>query len=94
MPFPRLAGADRLHDLAPEQIGERLLKKGDICRLSADDIHAIHNPQPTRSAALHVYGGDLVTREGRSMWNPETQAREDYEINTLSRYTRELSQAG
>ncbi len=76
----------------PEQIGEQLLKVGDICRLTADTIHAIHNPLPTRSAAIHVYGGDLVNREGRSVWNPRSMEREDYEINQLSRYTKELSE--
>lgn len=78
--------------LKPQQTGEQLLKAGDICRLTADTIHAIENPLPTRSSAIHVYGGDLVTREGRSMWNPRTQEREDYEIEQLSRYTRELSE--
>lgn len=76
---------------APEQIGERLLKRGDICVLSADDIHAIHNPLSTKSSAIHVYGGDLVNREGRSVWNPHTNAREDYEINRLQAYSKELS---
>jgi hypothetical protein len=33
-----------------------------------------------------------VTREGRSMWNPRSLEREDYEIEQLSRYTRELSE--
>lgn len=76
---------------APEEIGDRLLKQGDICVLSADDIHAIHNPLPTKSYAIHVYGGDLVNREGRSVWNPKTNRREDYEINRLQAYTKELS---
>ena len=75
----------------PAQIGEQLLKKGDICVLSADDIHAIHNPLPVNSYAIHVYGGDLVNREGRSVWNPKTNQREDYEINRLQAYTKELS---
>ncbi len=75
----------------PEQIGERLLKKGDVCVLSADDIHAIANPLPTVSSAIHVYGGDLVAREGRSVWNPHTNTREDYEIKRLGQYVKELS---
>ncbi len=76
---------------APEQIGERLLKTRDTCLLSADDIHAIHNPLPRKLSAIHVYGGDLVTREGRSMWNPYTNAREDYGFQQLGAYTKELS---
>jgi len=76
---------------APVEIGDRLLKQGDICVLSADDIHAIHNPLPTVSSAIHVYGGNLINREGRSVWNPKTNQREDYEINRLQAYTKELS---
>jgi predicted metal-dependent enzyme (double-stranded beta helix superfamily) len=76
----------------PQQVGEQLLKAGDVCMLSADDIHAIANPLPTKSSAIHVYGGDLVTREGRSVWNPRSNEREDYEINRLQAYTKELSQ--
>lgn len=74
-----------------QQTGERLLKKGDIAVLGPETIHAINNPIDRNSNAIHVYGGDLVAREGRSMWNPRTKAREDYEIGQLSEYTKELS---
>lgn len=74
-----------------QQSGERLLKEGDIAVLQPETIHAINNPIEQKSNAIHVYGGDLVTREGRSMWNPRTEEREDYEIGRLSEYTKELS---
>ena len=38
--------------------GQRLLKEGDVAVLGVDAIHAIANPLPTASSALHVYGGD------------------------------------
>ncbi|MFC1681789.1 hypothetical protein ACFL1S_08450 [Pseudomonadota bacterium] len=50
--------------------GERLLKEGDVAVLGAEAVHAIANPLPTSSSAIHVYGGDLVERSERSMWNP------------------------
>ena len=78
--------ADGLH-----QAGKKHLKEGDIAVLQPETIHAINNPIDRKSNAIHVYGGNLVNREGRSMWNPRTQEREDYEIGQLSEYTKELS---
>lgn len=78
-------------DGAPKQTGERHLKADDVAVLHPNTIHAINNPIERKSNAIHVYGGNLVTREGRSMWNPRTQEREDYEISQLSEYTKELS---
>ncbi|NKB56842.1 MAG: hypothetical protein GKS00_10950 [Alphaproteobacteria bacterium] len=74
-----------------KQTGERLLKSGDVAVLAPKTIHAIDNPIERKSNAIHVYGGNLVARTGRSMWNPRTQEREDYEIGQLSEYTKELS---
>lgn len=71
--------------------GERLLKHGDIAVLHPEAIHAIYNPLPTSSSAIHVYGGDLVNRPDRSMWNPQTIDREDYEITQLIKYVNEMS---
>lgn len=73
--------------------GERLLTKGDIAVLGPEAIHAIANPLPTNSSAIHVYGGDLVERQDRSMWNPNTLDREDYEINQLIEYVKEMSES-
>jgi len=78
-------------DGAIKQAGEKHLRAGDVAVLRPDTIHAINNPIERKSNAIHVYGGNLVTREGRSMWNPHTQEREDYEIGQLSEYTKELS---
>lgn len=74
-----------------EQIGGRLLRAGDVAVLDEHTIHAISNPLDRKPYAIHVYGGDIVTREGRSMWNPQTQVCEPYDINQLSTYVREMS---
>ena len=81
-------------DGKPEASGERLLRTGETAVLDEKTIHAISNPLTRKSFAIHVYGGDLVNRAGRSMWNPTTQVREPYDIKQLSTYTREMMQAG
>jgi len=81
----------RYEDGALQETGERLLREGDIVVLDADVIHAIANPLTTESSAIHVYGGDLVARPERSMWNSDTHNREDYEITQLMTYVREMS---
>lgn len=72
--------------------GERLLEPGDVAVLGPRAVHAIENPLPSVSAAIHVYGGDLVERQGRSLWNPHTQEREDYDIARLVAYVAEISE--
>ena len=72
--------------------GERLLQEGDVVVLDAEAIHSIANPLPTSSSAIHVYGGDLVERDERSMWNPHSLEREDYEITKLIEYVKEMSE--
>ncbi len=74
-----------------DQTGERLLREGDVVVLDANTIHAIANPLDRKSYAIHVYGGDIVTRKGRSIWNPKTQAREPYDTAQLSAYVREMT---
>ena len=74
-----------------QEKGERLLEEGDVAVLGPNAIHAIANPLSTVSAALHVYGGDLVEQPERSMWNPHTDDREDYDIKRLITYVNELS---
>jgi len=71
--------------------GERLLKEGEVAVLGPEAVHAIANPLPANSSAIHVYGGDLVERSNRSMWNPHTYEREDYDITQLITYVTEIS---
>ena len=73
--------------------GERLLKEGDVVALGPEVVHAIANPLPTVSGAIHVYGGDLIEHPGRSMWNPHTDHHEDYDIARWRTYVSELSES-
>lgn len=75
-----------------KQTGERSLKTGDVAVLNPKAIHAINNPINQVSNAIHVYGGSILERPNRSMWNPDSLAREDYDIVQLGEYTKELSQ--
>ena len=72
--------------------GERLLTEGDVAVLGAEAVHAIANPLNQTSSAIHVYGGDLVERDDRSMWNPHTGEHEEYDMNQLITYINELSE--
>lgn len=76
-----------------EQVGERLLRNGEVAVLDEHTIHAISNPLPHKSYAIHVYGGDLVNRPGRSIWNPHTLARESYDIHQLAAYVKDMMAA-
>ena len=81
----------RYEDGELHEKGEQLLKEGDIAVLGPEAVHAIANPLPAVSSAIHVYGGDLVERSDRSMWNPHTDEREDYDITRLITYVSEMS---
>ena len=76
-----------------QEKGDRLLKEGDVVVLGTEAVHAIANPLPTVSSAIHVYGGDLVDRADRSMWNPHTGEREDYDMTRLIAYILEISES-
>ena len=71
--------------------GERMLEEGDVAVLGPEAVHAIANPLSANSSAIHVYGGDLVERSNRSMWNPHTDEHEDYDITRLLTYVTEMS---
>lgn len=78
-------------DSGLEKTGTLSLRKADVFVMADDLIHAINNPLPELNAALHVYGGDLVERPGRSLWNPETNKEEAYDIKQVLAYTQQLS---
>ncbi len=54
-----------------EQAGGRQLDAGDVALLGDQVIHAVANPRPGYTAAIHVYGGDYFARS-RSQWDPVT----------------------
>jgi predicted metal-dependent enzyme (double-stranded beta helix superfamily) len=56
-----------------ERSGGVAIEEGQVARLRDDVIHDVVNPRDAFTMALHVYGGDILTRP-RSMWNPMTGA--------------------
>jgi predicted metal-dependent enzyme (double-stranded beta helix superfamily) len=71
------------------EAGGKELQLSDVLVLGEDAIHAIHNPLPRTSYAIHVYGGDLPNAQ-RSMWNPFTLKEEPLEYQALVRYAHQL----
>jgi predicted metal-dependent enzyme (double-stranded beta helix superfamily) len=61
-----------------EAAGARSLCRGDCTRLGPDIIHSVTNPVLRLTAAIHVYGGDLLSQE-RSQWDAETLREEAYD---------------
>jgi predicted metal-dependent enzyme (double-stranded beta helix superfamily) len=60
--------------------GGRELKVGDVLVLGRDAIHAVTNPTAGLTAAIHVYGGDLVN-EPRSQWGPGPVEERPYDMD-------------
>jgi predicted metal-dependent enzyme (double-stranded beta helix superfamily) len=50
--------------------GERAVACGEVLVLDAEVIHAVENPHRAVTAALHVYGGDILG-VARSAWGPD-----------------------
>jgi predicted metal-dependent enzyme (double-stranded beta helix superfamily) len=53
-------------------------------------IHAIANPLPTPSRAIHVYGNDHFDAS-RSMWHPVILREQPYAMETFRAWSRELA---
>lgn len=63
--------------------GLELQQRHDYCApqvatLAADTIHSVLNPGSARSAAIHVYFGDL-TQVRRSVWNAELREERPFD---------------
>jgi predicted metal-dependent enzyme (double-stranded beta helix superfamily) len=65
--------------------GGRVLSTGDVALLGAETIHAVENPERVHTGAIHVYGGDITARPGRSEWDDETLAEVPYDFERTRR---------
>jgi predicted metal-dependent enzyme (double-stranded beta helix superfamily) len=63
-----------------EAAGGRQLRTGDVAALGHETIHAVANPCSTFTGAIHVYGGDITSRPGRSEWDLETLDEVPYDF--------------
>jgi predicted metal-dependent enzyme (double-stranded beta helix superfamily) len=73
--------------------GRRELTTGQVALLGDDTIHAVANPRTTFTGALHVYGGDITKRPGRSEWDEQTGREIDYDFDGVRRYFDECNAA-
>jgi predicted metal-dependent enzyme (double-stranded beta helix superfamily) len=67
-----------------ELAGGKSLRSGDVALLGADAIHAVSNPSPSYTAAIHVYGGDYFGVP-RSQWDPETLTEGPFDVEAVRR---------
>lgn len=75
----------RRRDETIVESGGRSIERRDVLLLGDDVVHSVTNPL-TRAytAAIHVYGGDFMTRP-RSMWDPETRQEGPADGNSVRR---------
>lgn len=73
--------------LAP--VSARTFEAPAVNVMPATAIHAVANHGTQRSAALHVYCGDLIS-QSRSIWNPLTWERHPYSDATYFSLARPL----
>jgi predicted metal-dependent enzyme (double-stranded beta helix superfamily) len=66
--------------------GGRELRDGDVALLGDDTIHEVHNPRHAFTGAIHVYGGDITTRPGRSEWDQDSGQEVAYDFERTRRY--------
>jgi predicted metal-dependent enzyme (double-stranded beta helix superfamily) len=66
--------------------GGRDVRTGDVALLGRDTIHAVENPLASYTAAIHVYGGDITARPGRSEWDEDSGEEIAYDFERTRRY--------
>jgi predicted metal-dependent enzyme (double-stranded beta helix superfamily) len=62
-----------------------------IFTLRADAIHAIETSPGQELCGLHVYGGNILQRSSRSVWDPETMEERPYNFEQLMGFAKTLS---
>ena len=66
--------------------GGKRLREGASILLGADTIHAVTNPVARFTGAIHIYGGDITNRPGRSEWDEDTLDETDYDFDRVRQY--------
>jgi predicted metal-dependent enzyme (double-stranded beta helix superfamily) len=66
--------------------GGRELREGEVVLLGDGTIHAVNNPLRSFTGAIHVYGGDITGRPGRSEWDDDSGDEVAYDFERTRRY--------
>lgn len=77
--FYRRGGEDGAGRSTLVESGGRELHTGDVFLLGDDAIHGVTNPCDRYTAAIHIYGGDLIGAE-RSQWGPGPLVERPYDV--------------
>jgi predicted metal-dependent enzyme (double-stranded beta helix superfamily) len=72
--------------------GGKQLRERDVVLLGDATVHAVTNPLPTLTAAIHVYGGDFVN-EPRSQWGPGPLEERPFDLDEAQRQFVEANEA-
>ena len=65
-------------------VGAETVCSGEVFSLASDVIHSVHNPVGKYTAAIHVYGGDLMATP-RSEWDPENLVERPRDMDAAQR---------
>jgi len=76
----------RRADATIVESGGRELRTGEVVLLGADTIHAVANPLRSHAGAIHIYGGDLTSRPGRSEWDEATGDEVAYDFERVKQH--------
>jgi predicted metal-dependent enzyme (double-stranded beta helix superfamily) len=74
-------GAGTIHESGGRQIRCR-----EVALLGPDTIHAVTNPLQSFAGAIHVYGGDLPHKVGRTEWTEASFEEVAYDFDRAVRY--------
>ena len=72
--------------------GGKELDEGSVLVLGDDVIHSVANPLDRLTGAIHIYGGNFVTKE-RSAWGPGPMEERPHDIEVLRRAFAEANEA-
>lgn len=71
--------------------GGKVVEEGDVIVLGHDIIHSVANTRQNFAAAIHVYGGDFFSGDGRSEWDFETLTEQPRDVPGTLRYFEEAN---
>jgi predicted metal-dependent enzyme (double-stranded beta helix superfamily) len=78
---------NRIYERSPgglKEVGNRAIAEREVFVLDADAIHSVENCGDVWTAALHVYGGDIVNGE-RNAWGPDGREVPFTEVDSARR---------